>query len=326
MRAWFFTVLFLLGCFVPVSSEVGVGGSAVLSPPDTQTEKSNNPPSGNGRLARPRRNFVPISRIPSVGSFPAQDSWAYSHNEDLGFSIFLERRCKLVYFIRHAEAHHNIAERVHELGTLYLQEEHSGWKFHDAGLTPKGEEQCCKLKRELETLSHPLDCELVVVSPLTRTLQTARLTVGSCKMGNQRPNFIATDLCRERITNCPADSRRDLSVLKAEFPEVDFGLCIQTEKDEMWREHKEDNQLCKERGLRFLQWLAKRPESRIAVVTHSGFLKRLFAQFGMGIAEEDKEEIHRRPANCEMRGLVLCAHRHFSDVPGTEGYTETKVY
>eukprot|EP00961_Rhodomonas_salina_P104627 1408610-Rhodomonas_salina.2 len=92
MRAWFFTVLFLLGCFVPVSSEVGVGGSAVLSPPDTQTEKSNNPPSGNGRLARPRRNFVPISRIPSVGSFPAQDSWAYSHNEDLGFSIFLERR------------------------------------------------------------------------------------------------------------------------------------------------------------------------------------------------------------------------------------------
>ena len=25
----------------------------------------------------------------------------------------------------------------------------------------------------------------------------------------------------------------------------------------------------------------------------------------------------------EMRGLVLCAHRHFSDVPGCEGYEES---
>lgn len=36
---------------------------------------------------------------------------------------------------------------------------------------------------------------------------------------------------------------------------------------------------------------------------------RLFPQFGMGTANEDLQELHRRPANCEMRGLVLCAHR-----------------
>ena len=35
---------------------------------------------------------VPISRMPSMGSFPDSDSYAFSHNEDLGFSIFLERR------------------------------------------------------------------------------------------------------------------------------------------------------------------------------------------------------------------------------------------
>mmetsp|Transcript_28637 Transcript_28637/g.64894 ORF Transcript_28637/g.64894 Transcript_28637/m.64894 type:complete len:328 (-) Transcript_28637:556-1539(-) len=269
---------------------------------------------------------APISRMPSMGSFPDSDSYAFSHNEDLGFSIFLERRCKVVYFIRHAEAFHNIAEREHELGSLYLQEEHSGWKFWDAGLTPKGVEQCSKLRKELKSMAHQLDCEVVVVSPLTRTLQTARLTIGSVKFTDSPPPFIATDLCRERITNCPADSRRRLSVLKNEFPEVDFSQCIQSEHDSMWFDHKEDSQLCKERGIRFLKWLAKRPESRIAVVTHSGFLNRLFSQFGLGIAPDDQEELRRRPANCEMRGLILCAHRHFSDVPGTEGYEETRIY
>jgi len=302
----------------PSVVELGVPMGALREGPDTG--------GSEGSQLGQRRNTVPIHRIPSMGSFPAQDSWAYSHNEDLGFSMFLERRCKLIQFIRHAEAHHNVAERESELGTLYLEEQHSGWKYWDAGLTGKGVDQCTKLRRELTCMSHPLDCELVVVSPLTRALQTARLSVGSVKFAESQPMMVATDLCRERITNCPADSRRPLSVLKTEFPEVDFSQCMQTEEDEMWQDHKEDNEACMKRGLKFLQWLMKRPESRIAVVTHSGFLKRLFSQFGMGSAPDDKDELQRRPANCEMRGLVLCAHRHFSDVPGTEGYEATEIY
>lgn len=54
-------------------------------------------------------------------------------------------------------------------------------------------------------------------------------------MAEQRPHFLASDLCRERITNCPADSRRTLSVLATEFPEVDFAHCIQTESDNLWQ-------------------------------------------------------------------------------------------
>ena len=30
--------------------------------------------------------------------------------------------------------------------------EHSGWKFWDAGLTPKGVEQCAKLRKELKSM------------------------------------------------------------------------------------------------------------------------------------------------------------------------------
>ena len=59
---------------------------------------------GGGSQLDPTHSTCPIHRIPSMGSFPASDSWAYSHNEDLGFSMFLERRCKLIQFIRHAEA------------------------------------------------------------------------------------------------------------------------------------------------------------------------------------------------------------------------------
>lgn len=33
------------------------------------------------------------------------------------------------------------------------------------------QEQCNKLRREMECLSHSLELELIVVSPLTRTLQ-----------------------------------------------------------------------------------------------------------------------------------------------------------
>lgn len=238
------------------------------------------------------------------------DSYAFSHNENLGFSMFLERRCKWVWFIRHAEAEHNLAEREHELGTKFLLEEHSGWKYWDASLTENGKNQCDVLRKELEEMEHYLDWELCVVSPLQRTLQTAKLTVGAVRHDGAPIKFLATEMCRERITCCPADSRRPLSVCKKEFPEVDFSQ-VTNEQDVSWHTDKENDEQCKQRGIKFLSWLAKRPESCIAVVTHSGFLKRLFEQFGMGIASEDMEELHRRPANCEMRGLVLCAHRQF---------------
>uniref|UniRef100_A0A7S0M519 Phosphoglycerate mutase-like protein n=1 Tax=Cryptomonas curvata TaxID=233186 RepID=A0A7S0M519_9CRYP len=274
-------------------------------------------------LVNPAHRFN-VSSMASSTSFAgiiSEDSYAFGHKEDLGFSIFLDRRCKRVWFIRHAEAQHNVAEREHELGSLVLLQENSGWTYWDAGLTVAGQAQCGRLRREIEALPHPLDLELVVVSPLTRTLQTAMRTVPPSL--HDVP-FVATELCRERVTSCPADSRRPVSVLKKEFPAVDFSE-VRTDEDLMFECMKEDSDACKQRGIKFLQWLAKRPETRIAVVTHSGFLKRLFEQFGMDIARDDQDELHRRPANCEMRGLLLCAHRHFSDVPGAENWVDTSI-
>jgi broad specificity phosphatase PhoE len=61
---------------------------------------------------------------------------------------------------------------------LLRSERVSGNQFWDARLTPTGEEQCCRLRNEIHDMPHKLDLELVVVSPLTRTLQTAELSLG----------------------------------------------------------------------------------------------------------------------------------------------------
>ena len=43
--------------------------------------------------------------------FPDLDTDGFEHNPEDGFSLFLQERCKRLYFIRHAEGYHNVAER-----------------------------------------------------------------------------------------------------------------------------------------------------------------------------------------------------------------------
>lgn len=57
---------------------------------------------------------------------------------------------------------------------------------------------------------------------------------------------------------------------------------IETEEDELWGpDFREEKEQIKARGLRFMQWLMTRPESRIAVVSHSSFLFFTMANFGL---------------------------------------------
>jgi broad specificity phosphatase PhoE len=248
--------------------------------------------------------------------FPSYDAEGYTHDEKAGFSMFLMERCKRVFFIRHAEGYHNLAEAKSKMvpKNAVLLKENSGFVYWDPRLTPRGEEQCANLKASIRGSSiwgydMPLRLDLVIVSPTTRTLQTAYLSLGSAE-SPQAPPFVAHEGCREQISDAMCDGRRSITELKLEFPGVDFSL-VESDEDRMFKERKETDEDVQQRAVEFLQFLCSRPEVRIAVVTHSHFLKNLLRQFGSEVVEEDQEYLHGNWVNAEMRSVMICAHRKF---------------
>eukprot|EP00164_Ancoracysta_twista_P005311 GFYU01007270.1.p1 GENE.GFYU01007270.1~~GFYU01007270.1.p1 ORF type:complete len:105 (+),score=13.98 GFYU01007270.1:202-516(+) len=71
-----------------------------------------------------------------------------------------------------------------------------------------------------------------------------------------------------------------------------------------------------------MQWLATRPETEIALVTHSSWLKHLFSAFGGTTHEKDKKVLHRLAGNAEVRSVCLALHRGFYP----EGHWEGNTY
>jgi broad specificity phosphatase PhoE len=341
-----------------------------------------------------------MTRSRSEVTFPSPDSYAFSYGTDLGFSLFLERRCKRIYFIGNAEGLHNTVSPEE------LREDNGGATYFDPCLTTKGKEECFNLQMDILHRVHPIDFQLIVVSPLTRALQTAELAVGNLPRATPThsraasravspqpepltmingsagdrdlgrefaaldramlamsldaqaaraaladPNgtapvvpaaaaaaapfaspqpaaaaagagdwgrarstvpMVATELCRERVTGLPCDRRRPLRELRAAFPRVSFAL-IADDDDPAPPGAAEDKDMCGRRAARFLQWLCARPEQRIAVVSHSGFLLHLFERCGLSrhrqLGPKDVGELRRRPLHAEMRAVLLAAHR-----------------
>ena len=208
--------------------------------------------------------------------------------------------CKSVAFVRHAQGTHNAAEDATELdpSDAVLLEANSGRTYWDAPLTPAGEQQARELRRQLEATAAPA---LVVSSSLRRALQTASLALAPADAAASPPlKLLATELCRERVAAFTCDGRSDKSALRQEFPRWDFSELTE-ESDPMWlsKEDADGELKCKERSVRFAEWLLGRPESRIAVVSHGHFLFHLFGELGAA---------GPRLGNAEMKEMLLCSH------------------
>jgi len=187
---------------------------------------------------------------------------------------------KRLTLIRHAEALHNRdARQMPNYFTDGLGHTAAYW---DSPLTPEGEQQARLLAGKLQFRQEVGSPQLVAVSPMTRTLQTASLAFpdipepAAGRAPLVRPPFVATSLARERVGNHSCDGRRERVALEGEFPHVDFSE-VADGADEMW-EHKEvepdgmNSTACGARAGRLLAWLWRRPEPEIAVVSHWVFL------------------------------------------------------
>ncbi|XP_061359358.1 phosphoglycerate mutase-like protein 1 isoform X2 [Gastrolobium bilobum] len=238
-----------------------------------------------------------------------------------GQSLYPLHHCKTVHLVRHAQGVHNVeGEKNHD---AYLSYDH-----FDAHLTPLGWKQVGNLQKHVKACELFSRIELVIVSPLLRTMQTAvgvfggeaytdaidkpplmmenvgqsdHLAVSSVNC----PPFIAVELCREQMGVHPCDKRRTISEYRKMFPAIDFSL-VESDDDILWspdiREKKED---VAARGLKLLEWLWTRKEKEIAVVTHSSFLFNTLSAFGNDCHPNIKSAIRTHFANCELRSVVL---------------------
>ncbi|KAL2655737.1 hypothetical protein AAZX31_04G087600 [Glycine max] len=238
-----------------------------------------------------------------------------------GQSLYPLHRCKTLHLVRHAQGFHNVEGEKNF-------EAYKSYDLFDANLTPLGWKQVDNLRQHVKASGLSKRIELVIVSPLLRTMQTAVGVFGgqpytdginvpplmNDNVGDSgrpaisslnAPPFIAVELCREHLGVHPCDKRRNITDYRHMFPAIDFSL-IENDEDILWKpDIREKNEEVAARGLKFLEWLWTRKEKEIAVVTHSGFLFHSLSAFGNDCHPNVKNEICTHFANCELRSMVI---------------------
>ncbi|XP_027354020.1 phosphoglycerate mutase-like protein 1 isoform X2 [Abrus precatorius] len=251
-------------------------------------------------------------------------------------SLYPLHRCKTLHLVRHAQGFHNVEGEKNP-------EAYLSYDLFDANLTPLGWKQVDNLRAHVKASGLSKRIELVITSPLLRTMQTAvgvfggeeytdgidvlplmYDNVGDSGRGAisslNSPPFIAVELCREHLGVHPCDKRSSITEYQHMFPAIDFSL-IENDEDILWKpDNREKNEEVAARGLKFLEWLWTRKEKEIAVVTHSGFLFHALSAFGNDCHPTVKNEICTHFANCELRSVVIVDRRMIGSDESSTNY------
>jgi len=203
-------------------------------------------------------------------------------------SVAPAEREKIIYFVRHAEAEHNILERqaVEACGALDKCEQEKARKailqnpsLRDSPLSNSGRLQarksCQHLQELLRKSSHESKFQppqIVLVSPLRRALMTATELFYNIENVGTGPRFVALEILREKRTGLACDERSSVAELQQEFPHVDFTDLIQSCSPEPG----EDNELVRKRTKNFLEEiLIDVEEDFVAIISHKGWLREM---------------------------------------------------
>ena len=162
---------------------------------------------------------------------------------------------KTIYFIRHGYALHN--KLFWDIGKRAYSE------YRDTPLLEEGYNQAKRLNSNWKELNN---IQLVVVSPCTRTLHTAEFV-----FKNQNIPMIAKDFLIEHPIGIEtANKRKNITHLKKIFPDINFNFIKSNEPK--WYNNKETIDQLENRIQQMKDWILKRPEKTIAIVSHSSFI------------------------------------------------------
>jgi broad specificity phosphatase PhoE len=192
---------------------------------------------------------------------------------------------KNIYFIRHAEAMHNVLEQKYN-------GDFSKCNVYDPVLSEQGKKQTQltidKLKKE------NIKFDTVFVSPLTRTIQTYFLIKDYI---NKDAQVIITDFAKEIVSYCDKNKGKKLSLLKSEYKDYNFNFDYMT-KEYWWfdlgkqKDGEYENDLLFGSRLRiFMLWLFFRPEKNILIISHSHVFAEL-QDYGIYNADLAKMDNH----------------------------------
>ncbi|KUJ11205.1 phosphoglycerate mutase-like protein [Mollisia scopiformis] len=160
-----------------------------------------------------------------------------------------------IILIRHAEALHNITK---------------DYMIRDPPLTDDGLKiQCPALSTALQALPLAQEIELIVVSPMRRTLQTTEASLGWL-LNRGFPAVARAEWQENTVNNI--DIGRPISELVKEYPRIDFSGVdrVFPAKEGLYEFSLES---LTERGVVARKWLKERKEKVIAVVSHDGFMR-----------------------------------------------------
>lgn len=191
---------------------------------------------------------------------------------------------KRVLFVRHARSayqddHRSFEERCRDTS------------LRDTCLSSEGRKQCAFLAGMLQRFGGPNAFDLLVASPLTRTMQTLALVFG----GRHARDAVLLNLVAEQVDTWndvgrPLEERSrahgsqvDLPELRSfEWHESESNLCkIPTRWKEIDGRPQEGEDSLLMRIKYFWRWLAEQDAKHIVVVSHAKFLGRPGAKVGL---------------------------------------------
>jgi len=171
-----------------------------------------------------------------------------------------------LYCIRHGEATHNIRYKTDGMKAFFDK------NYYDTKLTDLGIKQSIDLGTNW---SNKHDIDLVIVSSLSRTLQTCNniFKDTDCKI-------IALDCVKEYPQGKHTCNKRITKTeLMKEYPNIDFSY-LESDEDEMWKENDlESVEELLQRINKFYDWIEdynkKYNYKNISLISHNGIISMM---------------------------------------------------